>query len=76
MGFLAAAAPARAANNAQFDRLSHQFIEALWRQDPEAAVAAGRYEFAPQISIPDAAPKKIILRLYRTTCNSFIVIKL
>lgn len=40
-----------------FERLAHEFIEALWVQDPEAAVAAGRYEFAAQLSLPNAASR-------------------
>ncbi|HSI56613.1 MAG TPA: DUF885 domain-containing protein [Ideonella sp.] len=36
-----------------FDQISTQFIEALWRIDPDAAIGAGRYEAAATLSIPD-----------------------
>ncbi|MCH7345824.1 DUF885 domain-containing protein [Pelomonas sp. CA6] len=48
-----------------FESLSHQYIEALWRQEPEYAVAVGRYEFAPRASIPDAAQRERAQRLAR-----------
>ncbi|WAC72309.1 DUF885 domain-containing protein [Roseateles sp. SL47] len=37
----------------RFQRLAHDYIEALWKLDPEAAVAAGRYEFAGKLNLPD-----------------------
>ncbi|UXH76645.1 DUF885 domain-containing protein [Roseateles amylovorans] len=39
--------------DARFQRLAHDYIEALWRLDPESAVGAGRYEFAGKLNIPD-----------------------
>jgi uncharacterized protein (DUF885 family) len=33
-------------------------IEALWRLDPDAAVQAGRFEFAHRLTIPDAAQRQ------------------
>ncbi len=43
--------------DARFQRLAHDYIEALWRLDPETAVAAGRYEFAGQLNTPDDAQR-------------------
>ncbi|RZU02962.1 DUF885 domain-containing protein [Rivibacter subsaxonicus] len=40
-----------------FDAVGTRFIEALWRVDPEAAVAAGRYELASTLRIPDDAAR-------------------
>jgi uncharacterized protein (DUF885 family) len=37
-----------------FDAQAEAFIEALWQVDPDAAVAAGRFEFAPQLTPPSA----------------------
>lgn len=39
----------------RFQRLANDYIEALWRLDPDAAIAAGRYEFADQLPAPDRA---------------------
>lgn len=50
----AATAPAQ---DAAFNKLSHQFIEALWQVDPDAALYAGRYEQAAKLPIPDAAAR-------------------
>jgi hypothetical protein len=30
----------------RFQRLANDYIEALWRLDPDAAIGAGRYEYA------------------------------
>jgi uncharacterized protein (DUF885 family) len=40
-----------------FARLTETFLEALWRQDPDAAVAAGRFEFAPHVTLPSPAQR-------------------
>ncbi|MDC8758011.1 DUF885 domain-containing protein [Janthinobacterium fluminis] len=37
------------------DTLSGQFLTALWRIDPESAIAAGKYDNAATLSIPDQA---------------------
>ncbi len=39
----------------RFQRLANDYIEALWRLDPDAAIGAGRYEFADQLPAPDRA---------------------
>jgi len=38
-----------------FDYQANQFLGALWRIDPETAIAVGKYDTAAQISIPDQA---------------------
>lgn len=40
------------AQDAGFDKLVDTFLEALWQLDPDAAVAAGRFEFAPRLTLP------------------------
>lgn len=40
-----------------FGALGEAFLEGLWKLDPDAAVAAGRFEFAPQITLPSAAQR-------------------
>lgn len=45
------------AQDAAFERLTEAFLEALWRQDPDAAVAAGRFEFAPRVTLPSHAQR-------------------
>ncbi|PTT79218.1 DUF885 domain-containing protein [Pelomonas sp. HMWF004] len=45
------------ADEAGFDRQVERFLEALWPLDPDAAIAAGRFEFAPRISLPSAAER-------------------
>ncbi len=53
-----AAAPALVSERRQdkaFDTLSTQFLGALWRNDPESAIVAGKYDTAASLSIPDQA---------------------
>ncbi|MCE4537145.1 DUF885 domain-containing protein [Pelomonas sp. P7] len=38
--------------DAGFDTVAESFLESLWRLDPDAAVAAGRFEFGPRITLP------------------------
>lgn len=49
------AAPSGRRQDRAFDTLSGQFLNALWRSEPERAIAAGKYEFAAELGIPDAA---------------------
>jgi len=42
------------AQDAGFDKLTETFLESLWRLDPDAAVAAGRFEFAPRVTLPSS----------------------
>jgi hypothetical protein len=37
---------------------SERFIEELWQLDPDAAVAAGRFEFAGKVTLPSAAQRQ------------------
>ena len=57
-----AATAAVAANETSSDRsmnnLSGQFLTALWRLDPESAIAAGKYDGAANLTIPDAASRQ------------------
>jgi len=58
----APAAPARALpGESRQDRavntLSMQFLGALWRLDPEGAIAAGKYDNAASLTIPNAATR-------------------
>ncbi|MET3130381.1 uncharacterized protein (DUF885 family) [Oxalobacteraceae bacterium GrIS 1.11] len=39
------------------DTLSGQFLGALWRIDPESAIAAGKYDGAANLTIPDQASR-------------------
>jgi len=50
--------PFALAQDGAFDALVEQFLEALWQIDPDAAVSAGRFEFAPQITLPGRAPRE------------------
>ena len=43
------------AQDAGFDKLAETFLESLWKLDPDAAVAAGRFEFGSQVRLPSAA---------------------
>ncbi len=54
---VAAAADAQSQQDKAFDRLSATFIAALWRIDPESAIAAGKYDGAASLGIPDAAAR-------------------
>jgi uncharacterized protein (DUF885 family) len=40
-----------------FDRQAEAFIEALWQLDPDAAIAAGRFEFAQRLTPPSATQR-------------------
>lgn len=50
-----AAADADLDADTRFQRLANDYIEALWKLDPDAAIAAGRYEFADRLPAPDRA---------------------
>ncbi|KQW51251.1 MULTISPECIES: DUF885 domain-containing protein [unclassified Roseateles] len=57
-GLAALGLPAQAQVQAQssaFDPLADDFLEKLWQLDPDAAVAAGRFEFAERLVLPGAA---------------------
>lgn len=49
--------PARA-DRLIFERIVNDFLEELWAIDPDAAVAAGRFEFAGRVTLPSAAVRQ------------------
>ncbi len=57
---VAAAAPVAAENSRDraMNNLSGQFLTALWRIDPEAAISVGKYDGAANLTIPDAANRQ------------------
>jgi len=57
------------AQDAGFDKLTEKFLEALWRQDPDAAVAAGRFEFASQVTLPSNAQRDR-MRAFLRKCHA------
>lgn len=62
--------PSSAADK-RFQRLAHDFIEALWRLDPDAAAAAGRYEFAARLNLPDNKSRAAQLSFVRQWLQRF-----
>lgn len=40
-----------------FAALCEHYLEALWKLDPDQAVAAGRFEFAPRLTLPSDAQR-------------------
>lgn len=47
--------PAQAEPTSELETAIEGFLQGLWRVDPDAAVAAGRFEFADRITLPSAA---------------------
>lgn len=60
-GLALSALPALAAEGG-FDAQVETFLEALWQQDPDAAVMAGRFEFADRVRLPGAAQRAAMRR--------------
>ncbi|MBL8277135.1 MAG: DUF885 domain-containing protein [Pelomonas sp.] len=56
LGLTALGVSARA-EGAAFGQMSERFLEALWKLDPDAAVAAGRFEFAGRVTLPSPAQR-------------------
>jgi uncharacterized protein (DUF885 family) len=50
-------APAERRQDRTFENLSMQFLGALWRIDPEAAIASGKFDRAAILTIPNAATR-------------------
>ena len=48
-------ATARKSQDQRFQQFCTQLLESMWRQFPERAFAVGRYDYADQMGIPDAA---------------------
>ncbi|MBC7454356.1 MAG: DUF885 domain-containing protein [Massilia sp.] len=53
----ASAAPAERKSDRWFDSTSQQFLNALWRLDPESAIIAGKYDGAANLTIPNPAAR-------------------
>ncbi|WP_374582619.1 DUF885 domain-containing protein [Pseudoduganella sp.] len=49
--------PAERRQDKSFDNQANQFLGALWRIDPETAIAAGKYDTAAQLTVPDQATR-------------------
>ena len=47
-----------AGGDRRFNTVSMQFLGALWRIDPESAIAAGKYDSAAALTIPSAATRE------------------
>jgi uncharacterized protein (DUF885 family) len=50
--------PSERRQDKSFDNQANQFLSALWRVDPETAIAAGKYDTAAQLTIPDQAERE------------------
>ncbi|WP_232251007.1 DUF885 domain-containing protein [Janthinobacterium sp. 1_2014MBL_MicDiv] len=53
-----AAVASENSSDRSMNNLSGQFLTALWRMDPEGAIAVGKYDGAANLSIPDAASRQ------------------
>lgn len=58
-----------------FDRLAHDFIEALWKLDPDAALIAGRYDGAARLPAPTAASRAQALAFSQRWQSRFAALK-
>jgi uncharacterized protein (DUF885 family) len=50
----AAVAQAGSVEDARFQRHSEEFLEAMWKMYPGFGVGVGRYEYASELTVPDA----------------------
>ncbi|WP_439439782.1 DUF885 domain-containing protein [Roseateles sp. DB2] len=71
----AAHADSHQAADRAFDRLAHQFIEALWKLDADAALVAGRYDGAARLPAPDAAGRQKALAFAQLWQARFAAVK-
>lgn len=69
-GLAVAALPALAAGHS-FDAMVDAFLEALWQQDPDAAVMAGRFEFADRLRLPSALQRAAMRRFLAAWLKRF-----
>lgn len=60
-GLAVAAMPALATGRT-FDEMADAFLEALWQQDTDAAVMAGRFEFADRLRLPSPSQRAAMRR--------------
>lgn len=58
LGLASLGLPVLARAEASAGPVSDSFLEALWTLDPDAAVAAGRFEFAGRITLPSDAQRR------------------
>ena len=70
LGLGALALPALA-QDAGFDKLTETFLEALWRLDPDAAVAAGRFEFAGTVTLPHGGQRGLMKAFLQRSLQDF-----
>jgi uncharacterized protein (DUF885 family) len=52
-----ASAPAERKSDRWMDSTSQQFLNALWKLDPESAIISGKYDGAANLTIPNAATR-------------------
>ncbi|MDB5754143.1 MAG: hypothetical protein JWR56_571, partial [Massilia sp.] len=50
-------APAERKSDRWMDTTSQQFLNALWKLDPEAAIGSGKFDGAANLTIPNAATR-------------------
>ena len=60
-----------AAKPSAFAALADRFLEALWQLDPDAAVAAGRFEFASRLTLPSAAQRQRVQAFAKSWLRRF-----
>ncbi len=71
LGLAGLAGPTLAAGPVAFDPQVEAFLEALWALDPDAAVAAGRFEFAGRVTLPGSAQRAQRRRFLNTWLARF-----
>jgi uncharacterized protein (DUF885 family) len=54
-------APSEASGDRRFNTVSMQFLTALWKIDPESAIAVGKYDSAANLTIPNPATRALQL---------------
>ena len=60
-----------AAKDSGLAPLADRFLEALWQLDPDAAVAAGRFEFAGRLTLPSAAQRQRVQAFAKSWLRRF-----
>ena len=58
---VAAATPAERRQDRAFDSQAGKFLTALWKMDPESAIAVGKYDTAAIMTVPDLATRQLQL---------------
>ena len=70
LGLAALGLPAMA-EDSFLGMMSENFLEALWKLDPDAAVMAGRFEFAGRVTLPSAAQRQRMRAFLKERLNTF-----